>query len=235
MAHLIDSEIREQTVWRRTHRPEEYLPDVISYIAGEIGVNRRVLMPLAPVAGGILRRWDDAATEFTEYIFHHDGRRVMRTYFLIRNYSNSAVYAMIEKTLKIIGVGKSVKSGASNGTDFAWVLLGGVLNDYAARAGVSRASTERLLDFRLRNSDYNTVTTWYPECVEIANLVTGRVESLELPSADINRIVDWALEYHQSKFRRHYRRVAPDAEAWPEFLPLRERYEHITVRAAPPC
>lgn len=235
MSHLIDSEIREKTVWKRTHRPEEYLPDVITYIAGEIGVNRRLLMPLSPVAGGILRRWDDAAQEFTEYTFHRDGRRIMRTFFLIRNYSNSAVYGMIEKVLKIIGVGKSSGMGKNGGdTDFAWVLLGGVLNDYADRAGVSRASTALLLDFRLRNSDYNTVTTWYPDRVEIANLATGRVESLQLPAADINHIVEWGLEYHQTKYRRHYKRVDPDGALWPEFLPLRTRYEQIT-REAPGC
>jgi hypothetical protein len=229
LAYSIESKICEQTVWRRTHRPEEYLADVISYIAGEIGVNRHLLMPLAPVARTILRRWDDAAHEFTEYTFFEDGKRIMRTFFLIHNYSNSVVYAMIEKVLKLIGVGKSGQMRSKNSdTDFAWVLLGGVLNDYADRAGVSQASTKALLDFRLRNSDYNTTTTWYPDSVEIANLVSGRVETLAMPVKDINRIVDWGLEYHQSKCHRHYVRVEPDTDPWQDFSPLKERYLQVT-------
>ena len=229
MAYTISSEIRERTAWKRTHRPEEYLPDVITYIAGEIRVPRKALMPLAPVARGILRRWEDAAREFTEYTFLEDGARIMRTIFLIHNYSNSAVYAMIEKVLKVIGVGGGAAAAPSESdTDFAWVLLGGVLNDYAARAGVSRESTQALLNFRLRNSDYRTVTTWYPDCVEIANLETGGVESLPLPPQDIDHIVDWGMEYHTTKYKRHYTRVGESGACADEFNALMERYREIT-------
>ena len=231
MAYYIEDRITDRAAWRRSHRPEEYIPDVIHYIAREIKMPRALLMPLTPVARGILRRWEDAAQEFTEYIYYEHGRRVMRTVFMIHNYSNSVVYTMMEKALKIIGVGKS-SSLQQDDVDFAWVLLGGVLNDYASRAGVTRATIDALLAFRLRNSDYHTVTTWYPDCVEIANLLSGHVETLALPEKDIRRIVDWALEYHRTKCRRHYKRVQPGTDDREEFDALMKRYEQIT-RAVP--
>ena len=203
---------------------------MIRYFARDLKLPQALLMPLSPVARGILKRWEDAAVEYTECVEHEFGGRVLRTIFLIHNYSNSAIYSMAERLLKRIGVGKSAMQGDDD-VDFAWVLLGGVLNDFADQAGVSRAATDELLEFRLRNSDYRTVTTWFEDRVEIANLKTGRVENLSLPPGDIDRIVDFALEFHNKKCAVRYEMTDDESADFVEFKSLMERYGQLVNRA----
>ena len=114
--------------------------------------------------------------------------------------------------------------------DFSWRLLGGVLMDYASKAGVSPETTEALLAFRLRNSDYSTITTWRKAGVEIFNLKTGRCESMGLPAVDVKRIVDWALGFHK-KGKQRYRNVTPLAAEDVEFRSLMCRYDALTQTA----
>lgn len=218
---------QKRRVWRRVHRPEEYAADIAKYLATELKIPYTVMAPFVPLARGVLKRWEDAAVEYTEYISCDQGFVSLRTIFLIHNFSNSAFYGLAERLLCRLGVGRS--SGLQcEDTDIAWVLLGGVLNDYAGKAGVSRASTRALLEFRLRNSDYRTATTWYRGRVEIANLATGRVETLELPECDIRRIVAFAIDYHKKKTGGQYMQLNDETHDTLEFQSLMERYREIS-------
>mgnify|MGYP001081754672 CR=1 FL=1 len=72
------------------------------------------------------------------------------------------------------------------------VLLGGVLNDYAGKAGVSRASTNALLEFRLRNSDYRTATTW--------RRAFGRLTPTRTISGRSSRNRAWSAGYSRTRW-----------------------------------
>ena len=228
---LLDVEKQSGTqarqVWRRVHRPEEYAADVAKFLATELKIPYAIMSPFVPIARRVLHRWEDAAVEYTEYISCEQGFVSFRTIFLIHNFSNSAIYGLAERILCRLGVGRSSNLQCSD-TDFAWVLLGGVLNDFAGKAGVSRASTNDLLEFRLRNSDYRTVTTWFRDRVEIANLTTGCVETLALPERDILRVVAFALDFHKKKSRGAYMRLSDETAECVEFRSLMERYQKIT-------
>lgn len=221
----------ERRLWHRVHRPEDYVGDVLKYIAGETGVPAGLLMAAGPIARRMVSSWPAAAMETTEYDVFACGRRRLRTVFRISNYSSRAVFQMAEKALRAMGIGAG--AGKGDETEFAWVLLGGVLNDYAERAGLRKETTARLLEFRLRNSDYFTMTTWFPECVEIANLDTGRVEYLALPEDDIGRVVDYAVNYLTNIAGRKSRWLrAEDREAG-EYAEHLGSYE-VHLRKTPP-
>jgi len=126
-------------VWRRTHRPEEYASDALSWLATEAGLPPTLALPLRPLAVAILSKWEPAAEETSALLSSEKGR-AFRTFFSITNYSDKAVYSLMEKILRILGIGAN-KIKSNQDTEFAWVLLGGVLSDYACRAGVSRNNT----------------------------------------------------------------------------------------------
>lgn len=221
-------------IWRCVHRPETFAADVAKYIASEMKLPGVLMAPFVPMAKAMLRGWEDAAVEYTEYAEYVDGSRTLRSIFLIHNYSNSRVYNLIERCLKLMGVGKCDTLECEE-VDFAWRLLGGVLSDYASRAGVTGPTTDRLLDFRLRNSDYETVTTWRASSVEIANLNTGRIESLELPARDIEKIVDWAVNWHRRKKTAGYCELKSGSESYIIFDSLMKKYEGVVAGCEDAC
>lgn len=218
---------RTVKVWRRAHRPEVYAADAARWMAGETGVPYFALSLFVPLVRTMLSSWEPAADEVSALSESADGTRLLRTFFRITNYSNRAVYGMMEKILKKIGVGKSAMEKRP-GTDFAWVLLGGVLNEYGAKAGLCEGSICELLEFRLRNSDYFTATTWYADRVEIANLGTRRVESLELPPGEISKVIDWSVDYHERRRGRGTKRLAPEHPEFNEYLELEVLYKRMT-------
>jgi hypothetical protein len=181
-------------VWKKTHRPEEYASDALSWLASESGLPRSLTLPFRPIATAMLSKWEPAADEISALLSSDNGR-VFRTFFSITNYSNKAVYSLMEKMLRMLGIGTK-KIESDQDIEFAWILLGGVLADYARRAGVSPETTDVLLDFRLSNSDYLTATTWFHDRVTITNLRTGRNDSLEIPAKDIDLIVDYSIMRH---------------------------------------
>ncbi len=205
-------------VWKKTHWPEEYASDALSWLASEAGLPRALALPLRPLAAAILSKWEPAAEETSALLSFENGR-AFRTFFSITNYSDKAVYSLMEKMLRILGIGANrIKSNQD--AEFAWVLLGGILSDYACRAGVSRETTRSLLDFRLRNSDYLTATTWFHDHVTITNLKTGRNESLYIPSKDISLIVDFSIMQHECGVATAASDI-PDSKAYSEYIELR--------------
>jgi len=223
------AEIRElepKTVWRRVHRPEEYAADAAKFVAGELHVPFLVVRPFVPLARALLSKWEDAAVETTALYETPEGGRVLRTFFEITDYSGAAVYNFLEKLLKSLGVGADL-AGKYGDTDFAWVLLGGVLDDYARRARVCRKTACALIDFRFPLSDYHTATTWYPDRVEIANLRTGRVETLEIRPGEIKRIVDFTINFENNPLCARPAAVAPGSPEYCEFERLAGIYDEI--------
>jgi hypothetical protein len=186
-----------EAVWKRIHSPEEYASDAAKWMAGEMGLPFIVVSPFVPLIKSIFSRWEPAAEEYSALVHDAGGAPIFRTFFKITNYSNHAVYEMMEGVLKRIGVGRSSLKKKPE-IDFKWVLLGGVLGEYGVKAGLCEDSICKLLDFRLRNSDYFTATTWFAERVEIANLISESVESLELPPNEIKRVVDWSINFHKT-------------------------------------
>ena len=223
---MADEKLQPERVWRRVHRPEEYAGAAARWLAAEIGVPRQVLAPFVPLVKSALSRWEPAAEEVSVLVTDPDGGRVFRTFFSITSYSSHAVYGMAERVLRRLGAGRS-RLERDPDTEFAWILIGGVLNDYAGRAGLCEDSTCRLLEFRLRNSDYLTATTWFGNCVEIANLETGRVERLELPELEIRKVVDWSVGYHERRAQRTTRRLEPGKPGYEDYLELAAAYRRV--------
>jgi len=228
MVHRNDGLIEPDKVWRRIHRPEYYAPDAAKFLAKEIGIPFIIVKPFIPLARSVLCRWEDAAVETTALYLLPDGDRVLQTFFKITDYSNAAVYAMLEKILKRLGIGARLSEQYGD-MDFAWVLLGGVLEEYATSAGVCRRTTRRLNDFRYPLSDYFTATTWYPDRVEITNLDTGAVNSLDIPSRDIRKIIDWSVKFEESICRTDI--LEPGTAYFDEYLRLTDIYDSIHSRA----
>lgn len=214
-------------VWRRIHRPEDYAADAARFVAREIRLPFIFIKPFVPIARRILAGWEDAAVETTALYETPGGKRTLRTFFQITDYSNDAIYGMIEKILKRMGVGAGFSR--NDETDFAWVLLGGVLSDYAESAGICRRTARRLNDFRFPLSDYFTATTWEPECVEIANLRTGRVETMCVPACDIDKIVDWAVCFEERISGCKSQNIEPGTAGYEEFMCLDAKYHEMKL------
>lgn len=223
MTYHADATEEPSKVWRRIHRPEEYAADAAKFIASEIKLPSFIMSPFIPLAARLLKSWDDAAVETTAVYELEDSTKVMRTFFSITDYSNDAFYGLAEKILKKLGVGADLSSKYGE-TDFAWVLLGGVLNEYANYAGISPATAEKLIAFRMPLSDYFTATTWYPDRVEIANLTSGRVESMEVPPSDIEKIVSWTISFENKLCGAKSIRLAPGNPTYDEYLELENTY-----------
>lgn len=217
----------ERYVWRRVHRPEEYVFDVSKFIAREIKIPHALVLPALPIASALLRKWDDAAVEHTQYVVDAEGNRILRTFFKIHNYSNSSVYTLLEDLLQRMGVGRRMRNREPE-VDFMWLVLGGVLTDYATCACVSEKSLKTLLDFRLKNSDYLTATTWFHSRVEIANLESGKVDILELPAKDIECIVSWAVDYQMKCCGKKSCEIASGHPECVEFDGLMRKYHEVT-------
>lgn len=222
-------------VWRRTHRPEEYLRDIAKEIARQWGIPFPLFAPFIPPIRALLKTWEPAAAETTEYAESVDGAAILRTLFDITNYSNHRVYGLAAALQRFFS-----RVDSSNGHSpkvkregFEWDILGGVLTDYARKAGLNRDSTEKLLAFRLGNSDYLTLTTWRADRVEIANLKTGRVEELELPPCEIEKVVKWSVRFHcrtsVASGRGGGRPLAPQDPEWREYNKMLDEYERIRL------
>jgi hypothetical protein len=218
----------ESHLWRRVHRPEEYTEDLVRYIARDLGLPPALLMPVAPVGRRIAAGLPAAAVETTQFDVFACGRRRLRTVFQIANYSDRSVYQLVERMLKTVGIGRNMK--ADPDIDFTWLLLGGVLNDYAGRAHLHRDATDKLLAFRLRNSDYFTMTTWFPNCVEIANLTTGRVERIELPPEEIAKVVNYSVGVLKNIAGVKSRSLRPESPEMCEFHGFLETYENLCAK-----
>ncbi|MFH1538626.1 MAG: hypothetical protein ABIH66_06685 [bacterium] len=212
-------------LWRRVHRPEEYLRDIAKETAKQWGVPFPLFAPFIPPMRRMLKSWEPAAVETTEYSESGDGSRTLRTVFDITNYSNRRVYALVGALQRFFTRKSSEKVRRAG---FEWDILGGVLTDYARRAGLRRDTAVKLLDFRLENSDYLTLTTWYNDRVEIANLKTGRVEELELPPGEIAKVVDWSVRFQRSLCGGKTRALAPGCPEWREYLNILGDYEKAT-------
>jgi hypothetical protein len=222
-----EAAVARRRMWRRVHRPEEYAADMAKFVAVELKLPPAIMIPFVPVARAMMRRWENAGVEYTEHTEFEDGTQKLRTVFLIHNYSNSRIYNLLERCLKMLGVAKRDGLECAD-VDYSWRLLGGILMDFASRAGVTKQTTQSLLEFRLCNSDYETATTWRTGEVEIANLRTGRVETLELPPPDVEKIVRWAVGFHKSKRGRAYCEISTESPEFQEFEKLRRRCDEIT-------
>ncbi len=212
--------------WYRCHRPEEYAADAAKWLAGEIRVPYLFVSPFVPLVKSMLGNWEPAAEEFTVYYSLPGGTQKLRTFFNITNYSNNKIYGTMESILRRLGVGAE-KLKRNPEVDFAWVLLGGVLGDYACRAGISSDSIRKLLDFRLVNSDYLTATTWHTEHVEIVNLATAKVDTLSLPADDIRKVVDWSVRYHENACGTCSMELSESCEQYEELNRLSVKYRDI--------
>ncbi|MEW6202530.1 MAG: hypothetical protein AB1546_11170 [bacterium] len=210
-------------LWHYIHRPEEYTNDLMSCLAADLRLPNALLTPLLPFINRILRKWDDAAEETTEYIVYEDGTRLLRTVFLITVYPPSLRLNLIGRILRILGVGRTLK--ADPNTEFGWLLIGNILTNYARRAGIRPATVQKLLEFRLHNSDYFTLTSWFTDCVEIENLKTGKVERLCLEDSEIAKIVDYALHYQKNLRCKKTRPLAPNCPEWEKFYTAVQHYE----------
>jgi hypothetical protein len=224
---MSDCDGRVIKVWKRVHRPEEYAADAARWMAGETGAPYFALSLFVPLVRAVLSSWEPAADEFSILSEDGDGALSLRTFFRITNYTDRAVYGMLENVLKKIGVGKSAMRKQPE-VDFAWLLLGGVLNEYGAKAGLCEGSICGLLEFRLRNSDYLTATTWYSDRVEIANLKTGRVETLELPPEEIRKVIDWSVDQHEGRGGQGTKRLSAECPEFSEYIELEALYKKIT-------
>ncbi len=222
-----NSDFEPVRVWRRIHRPEDYAADAAKFVAREIHIPFIFLKPFVPIARKILAGWDDAAIETTALYETPEGKRTLRTFFLITDYSNDAVYGMIERILKRMGVG--ARLSRNDETDFAWVLLGGVLTDYAESAGVCKRTTRRLNEFRLPLSDYFTATTWETEYVEITNLRTGRVERMYIPARDICTIINWSVNFEEQISCCKSKTIEKGTTEYHEFLKLNAKYHEMKL------
>lgn len=210
-------------IWRRVHRPEDYLADISREVARQWGVPYPLFVPFLPPMRSLLKTWEPAAIETTQYIAREDGTRLMRTLFDITNYSNHRIYGLAETAQRFFS-----RNGARVKREgFEWELLGGILNEYAGKAHLRKETTEKLLEFRLRNSDYYTMTLWSTDTVEIANLKTGRVESLELPPGEIAKVVDWSVDFQQRFHRRKKCEMAPGCQEIALFEKAMEKYREI--------
>lgn len=224
-----DTTAKPIKVWRRIHRPEEYAADAAKFIASELKLPNFLMAPFIPLAARFLKSWEDAAVETTAIYEMSDSTRIMRTFFHITDYSNAAFYSLAEKILKKLGVGADLSTKYGD-TDFAWILLGGVLNEYASYAGISPATSEKLIAFRMPLSDYFTATTWFPDRVEIANMTSGRVESMKVPPSDINKIVDWTISFEKKLCGAKSVHIQPGSPLYDEYLLLEKTYGTINSR-----
>ena len=212
-------------LWHYLHHPEEYTADFLRCLAAELHLSPAIFNLMTPLINRILHKWEHAAVETTEYKVHSDGTRLLRTIFTITQYPSYRILAFMEKVLRALGAGRSIKTPSTK--EFGWLLIGGILTDYARRAGVKPSTTQQLLEFRLRNSDHYTLTSWYPDYVEIANLKTAEAERLYLEESEIAKIIDYAVHY-QTKIRcKRTRCLSPDCSEWENFYRAIQKYESM--------
>ncbi|MEW5945171.1 MAG: hypothetical protein AB1742_03135 [bacterium] len=221
---------RVHQMWRRVHRPEEYVDELSRHLAADVRVPYSLIKPLVPAVRRMVSRWEHAAVETTEYFECEKRGRLLRTVFLITDYSDHLVYGVLDKLHRGLLAGRVRKLRGNE--DFQWDLLGGVLVDFGRRAGIGNGTIGELLNFRHANSDFHTMTTWFMDRVEIANFRTGKIESLHLPEKEITRIVDYSVGFQREICGKKSRVVLPEEPAWDEFYALMADYEKMKAGGA---
>lgn len=199
-----DAATPTKVTFTRVHRPEQYTVDLLKYVAVEVKVNPNLMVRFAPMANAMLRRWEDAATEYSTFTLKNGKPVSVSTYYNITDYSSNKLFGLFSKLLTLMGVGKQL---AADDIDIAFVLLGGVLNAYGTAAGLEHKAIKRLDAFRLKNSDFLTNTRFGDGVVTIINLKTKKVDVLDLPDADVLKIVKYAHRVMTSDQKEKYARM----------------------------
>ncbi len=199
-----DAATPTKVTFTRVHRPEQYTVDLLKYVATEVKVSPGLMVRFAPMANAMLRRWEDAATEYSTFTLKNGKPVSVSTYYNITDYSSNKLFGLFSKLLTLMGVGKQL---AADDIDIAFVLLGGVLNAYGSAAGLDNKAIKRLDGFRLKNSDFLTNTRFGDGVVTITNLKTKKVDVLDLPDEDVKKIVKYAHQMMTVTLKENYTRM----------------------------
>ncbi len=213
--------------YTRVHRPEDYTKDLLRYVATEVNVSPGLMVRFAPMADAMLKRWEDAAVEYSIFTFK-DGKPVsVKTYYKITDYSSNKLFGLFTKLLTLMGVGKSIDA---EDIDIAFVLLGGVLNVYGTAAGLDKDAIGQLDGFRLKNSDFLTCSEFGGGVVTITNLETRAVDTLDLDDGDVQKIVAYAHQFMTRDNKDKYR-LLEDAEQPEDFAHYQDLYDKAHLGA----